>query len=70
MMKGLMWLAMALGVGAPATAQTVPPLQPGETLLEVSATGEAQGTPDIAEVSTGVTADGATGSLVSPTVNA
>ena len=54
MLASLAFAAAALvqvGVSAP-----LPALQPGETLLEVAAQGQASGVPDVAEFTTGVTA--------------
>ncbi len=54
-MVGLTIAAMLLQVQAPVAT-----VAPNETLLQVQAEGRATGVPDVAEFSSGVTADGAT----------
>jgi uncharacterized protein YggE len=53
-------IAAALALAASGAGATDVALQPGETLLEVQAEGEAKAVPDIAEFTTGITSDGAT----------
>lgn len=61
MKRAMILAASVLATAAPTLAQTaVTPLAPGETLLEVNATGDVKGVPDVAEFSTSVTSDGAT----------
>lgn len=54
-------LAIPVAMAGSASAQqAVPLLAPGEALVQVSATGEVKGTPDIAMLAVGVSADAAT----------
>lgn len=58
-MRILVSAALAMALALPASAQVAVELQPGETLLEVQATGHASAAPDVAYLNIGVVSTGA-----------